>query len=113
MVLGPSSGNLNPSLRFNTRNYVWIRIENADRSNELILGRQPLPPGFREEPIGRVQAYTIGYSYDVDVIPHLASALGVQITTYGLPDLLQPAYGPHPWGAMLFLRLRPYSGGDR
>jgi hypothetical protein len=98
------------TLRFITRNYVWTRIENADRSNELILGGQPLPPGFREEPIGRVQAYTIGYSHDIDVVPHLASALGVQLTAYGVPDSLQPIYGAHPFGVVMFLRLRPFSG---
>ncbi len=101
------------TLRFITRNYIWTRIENADRSNELILGRQPLPPDFREEPIGRVQAYTFGYSHDVDVIPQMASALGVQFTTYGVPGSLQPIYGSHPVGVVMFLRLRPFSGGER
>lgn len=104
---------LESTLRFIARNYVWTRIENADRSNELLLGRQPLPPSFHEQPIGRVQAYTIGYSHDVDVIPHSASSVGVQITTYGVPDSLASIYGSHPLGAMLFLRLRPYSGGER
>jgi hypothetical protein len=101
---------LESTLRFITRNYVWTRIESADRSNELILGRQPLPPGFHEEPIGRVQAYTFGYSRDFDVLPHLASALGAQVTAYGVPDILQPIYGSHPFGFALFVRLRPYSG---
>jgi hypothetical protein len=101
---------LESTLRFITRNYVWTRIENAERSNELLLGWQPLPPGFHEEPIGRVQAYTFGYSRDFDVLPHLASALGGQVTAYGVPDILQPIYGSHPFGVMLFLRLRPYSG---
>ena len=81
---------LESTLRFITRNYIWTRIENADRSNELLLGRQPLPPGFQEEPIGRVQAYTFGYSRDFDVIPHVASALGAQITTYGVPISCSP-----------------------
>jgi hypothetical protein len=60
-----------------------------------------------------VQAYTFGYSRDVDVIPHLASALGVQFTTYGVPDVLQPIYGNRPVGGMVFVRLRPYSGTER
>jgi hypothetical protein len=101
------------TLRFITRNYIWTRIENSERSNELLLGRQPLPPGFHEEPIGRVQAYTFGYSYDIGGIPHVASALGVQLTTYGVPDSLQPSYGTHPVGVVMFLRLRPYSGDER
>ena len=62
---------LESTVRFATRNYAWTRMENADRSNELLLGRAPLPAGFTEEPIGRVQAYTFGYSHDFDIIPHV------------------------------------------
>jgi hypothetical protein len=98
------------TLRFKTRNYAWTRIENVDRSNELAVGNNPLPPGFAEEPIGRVQAYTIGYSRDVDLIPHLASAIGAQVTTYGVADTLKPIYGTHPVGVAVFLRFRPFSG---
>jgi hypothetical protein len=101
---------LESTLRLVTRNYVWTRIENADRSNELLFNHQPLPPGFIERRIGRVQAYTLGYSRDIEVIPHLASAIGVQFTTYGVPDVLQPVYGTRPVGGMIFVRLRPYSG---
>jgi hypothetical protein len=104
---------LESTLRFATRNYIWTRIENADRSNELLFPHQPLPPNFTEQRIGRVQGYTLGYSHDIDVIPHLASAAGVQFTTYGVPDILQPIYGTRPVAAMVFLRLRPYSGAQR
>lgn len=104
---------LESTLRFFTRNYSWTRVENADRSNELILGEHPLPPNFEEKRIGRVQAYTFGYSRDFNVIPHVASALGAQFTAYGVPDVLRPIYGVHPVGGMVFLRFRPYSGNDR
>jgi len=60
---------LESTVRFRVRNYAWTRIENVDRSNELILGENPLPPNFQEQPIGRVQAYTFGYDRDVDLIP--------------------------------------------
>ena len=73
------------TVRFRTRNYAWTRIESAERSNELILGENPLPPGFEEKPIGQVQAYTFGYDRDFDLIPDLASAVGAQVTTYGVP----------------------------
>jgi hypothetical protein len=99
--------------RFLTRNYAWTRIESAERSNELILGENPLPPGFEEKPIGQVQAYTFGYDRDFDLIPDLASAVGAQVTTYGVPNTLTPIYGSHPVGVALFLRLRPFSGKDR
>jgi len=101
------------TLRFHARNYAWTRVENAERSNELILGENPLPPGFIEEPIGHVQAYTFGYDHDFDLIPRLASSIGGQFTTYGVPDVLKPIYGSHPFGVALFLRLRPFPRQER
>jgi hypothetical protein len=104
---------LESTLRFAARNYAWTRIENAQRSNELILGENPLPPNFQERPIGAVQAYTFGYDHDFDIVPRLASAIGAQVTTYGVPGVLQPIYGAHPVGVAMFLRLRPFSGQER
>ena len=101
------------TMRFHTRNYAWTRIENAERSSELILGENPLPRGFQEQPIGRVQAYTVGYDHDLDLVPHLASAIGAQVTTYGVPDRLKPIYGQHPAGIAVFVRLRPFSGEEK
>jgi hypothetical protein len=101
------------TVRFLTRNYAWTRVESAERSNELLLGENPLPPDFVEKPIGQVQAYTLGYDHDFDLIPHLASAVGAQFTTYGVPGTLRPTYGPHPVGAAIFVRLRPFSGDQR
>ncbi len=101
------------TVRFRTRNHVWTRIENAERSNELLVGENPLPPNFVEQPIGKVLAYTLGYDRDVDLVPHLASAIGIQATTYGVPDILRPIYGTHPAGVAGFVRLRPFSGPQR
>jgi hypothetical protein len=100
---------LESTLRFRARNSVWTRIENVDRSNELIFGGNPLPAGFQEEPIGRVQAYTFGYDRDFDLVPHLATAIGAQMSVYGVPDSLRPAYGARPAGVAVFVRLRPFS----
>ena len=104
---------LESTLRFNKSNSAWTRIENSERSNELLLGENPLPPGFQEQSIGRVQAYTFGYNHDVSLLPHLRSAMGAQVTTYGVADPLKPIYGSHPFGVILFVRLRPFSGQER
>jgi hypothetical protein len=96
------------TLRFRTRNYLWGRIENLDRTNELLLGGSPEPAGFQERFLARVQAYTIGFDHDIDLIPHLETAPGGQITFYGFPDSLRPIYGSHPIGIVLFLRVRPF-----
>jgi hypothetical protein len=100
-------------LRFKASNYLWTRIENAGRSNELLIGENPLPPNFQEEPIGHVQAYTFGYDHDVDLIPHVRSAIGAQVTTYGVAYALKPVYGSHPVGVSVFIRLRTISGEER
>ncbi len=94
-------------LQFHTRNYVWTRIENAARTNELLLPPgSALPPNFTETPIGHVAAYTFGYDRDFRFIPHILTAPGAQFTTYTTPAPLVSTYGAHPWGVVAFIRLR-------
>jgi hypothetical protein len=94
-------------LQFHTRNYVWTRIENAARTNELLLPPgSPLPPNFTESPIGHVAAYTFGYDRDYRIIPHILTAPGAQFTTYTAPQALASTYGRHPWGVVVFVRFR-------
>jgi hypothetical protein len=94
-------------LKFHTRNYVWTRIENAGRSNELFIPPgSPLPPNFIESPLAHVPAYTIGYDRDYRIFPHLLAAPGAQFTTYVTPAVLTSTYGAHPFGVVAFLRLR-------
>lgn len=94
-------------LKFRTRNYVWTRIENAGRSNELLIPPgSTLPPNFSESPIGHVAAYTVGYDRDYHIAPHLTAAPGVQFTSYTTPDALVSIYGSHPFGAVAFVRFR-------
>jgi hypothetical protein len=97
---------LESTLRFLNRNYAWIRIENVDRTNELLLGETPLPSGFVERYFTRVQAYTVGYDREVGKLSHASIAIGGQFTWYGVPQVLQIAYGSHPVGGVAFLRLR-------
>jgi hypothetical protein len=99
---------LESTLRFFKRNYVWTRIENVDRTTELLLDGNSEPPGFSERYFTRVQAYTAGYDREVGHIPHLSTALGGQFTWYGVPDVLKPIYGSHPVGGIVFLLVRPY-----
>ncbi|HEX5413814.1 MAG TPA: hypothetical protein VFZ27_18370 [Terriglobia bacterium] len=96
------------TVRFAERNYVWGRVENADRTNELLLQHRSEPADFRESIVGRVQAYTIGYDHDIDLIPHVATAIGGQFTVYSTPDKLKAQYGNHPVDGLLFLRVRPF-----
>lgn len=110
-VSGGNVGNsylLESTLRFLQRNYIWTRIENVDRTNELLLGENPESAGFDERYFTRVQAYTAGYEREVGHIPHLSVGLGGQFTWYGVPGNLQSTYGAHPVGGIVFLRLRPH-----
>jgi hypothetical protein len=112
----PTSENFNSylaesTLRFAVNERVWGRIENLDRTSELLLGHQPEPPGFAEHLLARIQAYTLGYDHDFHFIPGIATALGGQVMFYGKPDVLTPIYGRHPAGVMLFVRIRP-SGNE-
>lgn len=99
------------TVNFREKNYAWLRIENAGRTNELLIGEHSLPPGFKEEPLTHVQAYTAGYDHEVHMLSHISAAFGVQISVYGVGRPLQPLYGSNPIGTSMFIRLRPSSAG--
>jgi hypothetical protein len=103
---------LESTLRFRARNYAFTRMEDVDRTNELLLGEQPLPPNFQEQSAGRVQAYTFGFDRDLGRTPHISTALGAQVTAYSPGPRLEPVYGTDPIGVVVFLRLRPIGHND-
>jgi hypothetical protein len=109
---GPASGKENSYLaeallRFASKNYVWTRLENAGRSNELLLTPgSALPAGFSEEPIGHVAAYTLGYDHDLALGAHLLAAPGAQFTVYRTPQALRSIYSDAPTGEVVFVRFR-------
>lgn len=83
------------------RNYVWTRIEAAERTSELLT----LPPRV-ERSVGYVQAYTLGFDRDYRIGRHLLAAPGAQMTVYRTPDALVGTYGRAPFGAVGFVRMR-------
>lgn len=103
------------TLRFLDKNYVWTRLENVDRTNELLLGQNaPVVPGpasttLAEGPFARVQAYTAGYSRDIARFGAWSMGIGGQVNWYGIPDKLRPLYGDHPHGGVVFIRFRPHN----
>jgi hypothetical protein len=83
------------TLHFLTKHYVWTRIENVDRTNELLLRENPLPLGFTERYFTQVLRVHSGLSprfgthspfadrhrWAVDVVRHTRSAqTGLRIT---------------------------------
>lgn len=97
---------LESTLRFAEKNNVWTRMENAGRTDELLVGEHALPAGFHEEPLTHVQAYTFGYDREMPTWKHVSAAIGAQVTAYGVGEPLKAAYGAHPVGVNMFVRLR-------
>ncbi|HEY0786812.1 MAG TPA: hypothetical protein VGD62_13155, partial [Acidobacteriaceae bacterium] len=95
------------TLQFKGRNRVWMRAENAGRTNELLVGERAVPAGFVERPLTHVQAYTAGYDRELRGVRWLGMAVGAQGTGYGVGAPLVGAYGRDPVGVNVFVRLRP------
>lgn len=94
------------TLHFLDRNNIWGRVENVDRTSDLLLGGASGSSNAPEKFLGRVQAYTAGYDREVPWLRHVSTALGGQVTFYGKPEFLNPIYGAHPVGVLLFMRFR-------
>jgi hypothetical protein len=99
---------LESTINFKTKNWLWTRIENADRDRTILVGEVPAALDVEETPIGRVQAYTFGYERDLLRSSRpLNLGLGGQYTTYGMPSQIRAVYGDHPQSFVVFLRFRP------
>lgn len=98
------------TLKFANRNYIWGRVENADRTSEL-LGESVGGADGEEHFLGRVQAYTVGYAREVSVLPGVSTSIGGQLTFYGKPSFLTPVYGERPVGLLAYVRIRPHGKG--
>jgi hypothetical protein len=90
------------ALRIKDRQLLWTRIENTDRTTDL-LGASAPPD---ESVVGRVQAYTGGYAHRVCRLGDGSAELGIQFTGYGVPASLTPLYGMHPAGVATVLKVR-------
>jgi hypothetical protein len=86
-------------------------VEDSNKAtpfDHVVLGPQGTPVTVEETPIGRVQAYTLGYEREVPLgFRWLKTGLGIQATTYGMPSQLKAVYGNRPATIALFLKLRP------
>jgi hypothetical protein len=78
------------------KNFLTGRAELVDK-NELDLFS---PATFR------VGAYTLGYTRDISLIPHVETGIGANLSLYTLPDAIKPFYGNHPVGGNLYIRFR-------
>lgn len=81
------------------RHSIWTRIENVDRTTDLLGSSAPI----EETVIGRVQAYTVGYAHRLYGDRLVTTELGAQATFYNSPGPLRPLYGDHPAGVAIVL----------
>ncbi|KAA6456286.1 hypothetical protein DYQ86_25990 [Acidobacteria bacterium AB60] len=93
---------LEGTLQLGSRQALWTRIENADRTTDLLGPRAPGDETF----LGRVQAYTGGYAHQVAKWSGGAASLGAQFTGYNTPSPAIALYGEHPWGIATLLKVR-------
>ena len=93
---------LEAEARLHERQSLWTRVENDDRTTDLLGSAAPA----NETVVGRVQAYTGGYAHRVWKSGWSALELGAQATLYSTPPRLLPLYGAHPVGVAGVLHLR-------
>ncbi len=96
------------TLSLDHKQSLWTRIENADRTTDLLGTAAP----SIESVVGRVQEYTGGYAHRIAHWSTGAAELGAQLTGYTAPDRLASLYGSHPWGVAGLLKFQ-LGTGDR
>ncbi len=93
---------LESTLNFQSRNYVFSRLELVDKDE--LFPSDPVPPSFR------IGAYTFGGARDL-VQNHIWQlAMGADLTFYSKSPLLDASYGRNPVSFQIFLRARPGTG---
>jgi hypothetical protein len=100
--------NHNTTTKRDTNSYLIESVQPIHRKN-FITGRIELVDKdelFNDRRSYRIGAYTIGYTRDVDLIPHIETGIGANFSTYSLPDAIKPIYGAHPVGGNIFIRFR-------
>lgn len=75
------------------KDFLTGRFEVADKDDLL-------PEAFR------VKAFTGGYTRDLATKSNLETGIGANVTGYVIPNVIQPAYGAHPWGVSIYFRVR-------
>jgi hypothetical protein len=90
-------------------NTIYGRFEALQVETALLLTGTVVegPPAAVKDP---VLAFTLGGSRDLLQFGGFQGAIGADVTLYGVPDALTPAYGNHPVSFHVFFRLRPPAG---
>ena len=93
---------------FSRKNFLTGRYEWSQR-DELFANNPSLAAQVTREtghPAFQVNAFTAGYTRDIDWLRHVQTGVGANLSTYVIDAALQPYYGAHPWGVNVFVRFR-------
>lgn len=90
-------------------NSLYGRFEVVQADTALLQTVQA-PHGSAADIKEPIFALTVGAVRDVLRVSGWEGGVGADLTLYGAPDSLTSAYGPHPFGARVFFRLRPPAG---
>lgn len=88
--------------KIHERHFVWMRMENDDRTTDLLGADAPA----EETVIGRVAAFTGGYAHRIWAKGWTSWELGAQVTGYLTPSALTGLYGSNPAGVAIVLHGR-------
>jgi len=95
------------TVKFSDRNYVYTRLELADK-NSILRDADRISLGITDHhPSFRVGAYTFGGARDIWNTEKTSLAIGTDLTFYSKPSILDPIYGSNPVSWKAFLRIRP------
>ncbi|MFC5864834.1 hypothetical protein ACFPT7_21180 [Acidicapsa dinghuensis] len=92
---------LEATAQIRKRDSLWTRMENVDRTTDLLGAAAPA----EETVVGRVQAYTAGYTHRIYRNGWSWYNLGAQTTFYDTPGTLRSLYGDHPVGVAVVLNI--------
>jgi hypothetical protein len=84
----------------------WTQIE-----NEILLSDVAPSSTGREHDLDQVGAFTVGAIRRVGRWLGVETGVGVNVSTYAVPDALRSTYGSHPFSFQFFVQIRPHIGG--
>jgi hypothetical protein len=90
---------------------VYGRFE-AVQVETALLQTSSVVQGAAAELNKPVLALTIGGVRDIVSWRGFEGGIGADVSVYGVPDVLQPAYSAHPVSFHVFFRLRPPAGSS-
>jgi hypothetical protein len=95
------------------RTFLYARLEDLTVETEVLLFPQIVHVPHAGELVNRMRAATLGVVRDVATINTLRLGIGADVTTYGVPVLLQATHGRRPASFHVFARIRPAVAAGR